>query len=198
MGRSLDAVGELRHAIAINPEYPTARSDLAEQYAILGRPEEAIAEAREAMRLGSVAPIDFWRHYSIVMAQFALGNHEEALQGAHHVMKRKPGLMRGSLFLAASAAAAGQLAEAQAAIAYCRDNLPDLRLSNVAPEFSALRARRTPPPFPEDARPGGPAGLECQSGARSGRSVGGVERFNARSGMTNFSQQLALHCIGKV
>lgn len=133
VGRSLDAVGELRHAIAINPEYPTARSDLAEQYAILGRPEEAIAEAREAMRLGSVAPIDFWRHYSIVMAQFALGNYEEALQGAHHVMKRKPGLMRGSLFLAASAAAAGQLAEAQAAIAYCRDNLPDLRLSNVAP-----------------------------------------------------------------
>lgn len=132
-GRNLDAVGELRHAISINPAYPTARSDLAEQYAILGRPKEAIAEAREAMRLGSVAPIDFWRHYSIVMAQFTLGNYDEALTGAHHVMKLKPGLMRGALFLAASAAAAGQLAEAQAAIAYCLANNPELRLSNVAP-----------------------------------------------------------------
>jgi Flp pilus assembly protein TadD len=132
-GRSVDAVAELKHAIALNPHYPTAHSDLAEQYAILGLSEEAIAEAREAMRLGSVDPIDFWRHYGIVVAQFAAGNYAEALGGARKVLTLKPGLVRGALFLAASAATAGEADEAAAAIALCRAKIPDLRLGNVAP-----------------------------------------------------------------
>lgn len=134
MGRSVQAVAELKHAIALNPDYPTPYSDLAEQYAILGRVEEAVAAAREAIRLGSsVDPVDFWWYYGLACAHFAAGDYAEALENARKVMRMKPGLLRGSLMLAATTAALDEAEEAAAAIARCLELVPVLNLGNVAP-----------------------------------------------------------------
>src|SRR5262245_21501238 len=73
-GRIDEAIVECRHAINLNPSYPSARGDIAELLALRGQVSEALREANEAIRLGTHDVIDFWRHNSMVVALFADGN----------------------------------------------------------------------------------------------------------------------------
>jgi DNA-binding SARP family transcriptional activator len=134
-GRNEEAVSELQHAIEINPDYPNARGDLAEHYALMGRTEDALRQANEATRLNSWDPVEFWRHHYIALAKFAAGDDEGALDAARRVVKLKPGFVRGALYWAAAAAATGNLQEASRAIHHCLSYMPDLRVSNVSPGF---------------------------------------------------------------
>jgi len=132
-GRNAEAVGHSEHALTLNPNYAGLYSELAEQYATLGQSEKAIAAANESIRLGSLGVVEFWRHHGLASAYFAAGNYVEALAHCRKVIRMKPGLLRGSLMLAAAAAAIGETDEAAAAVARCLELVPDLRLGDVAP-----------------------------------------------------------------
>mgnify|MGYP001764862720 CR=1 FL=1 len=133
LGRHAEAAAELRHTIELNPEFPTPYSDLAEQCAYLGLCDEALAMAQKAFSLSSHDIADFWRHYSVVVAQFSVGEDEAALDGARRICRTKPGFVRAALFRAAAAAALGSHDEASAAIGSCLAVWPALTLANVAP-----------------------------------------------------------------
>ncbi|MCF1709597.1 hypothetical protein L0V05_12305 [Tabrizicola sp. J26] len=135
LGRHAQAAAELRHTIELNPDFPTPYSDLAEQYAYLGLRDEALAMAQRAFTLSSHDIADFWRHYSVVVAQFSAGEDHAALDGARRICRSKPGFVRAGLFRAAAAAALGDLEEATSAIESCLGVWPDLTLRNVAPGF---------------------------------------------------------------
>jgi TolB-like protein/Flp pilus assembly protein TadD len=134
-GRIDEAIVECRHAISLNPSYPSARGDIAELYALRGQVSEALHEANEAIRLGTHDVIDFWRHHSMVVALFASGNDRRALEVARKVVRTKPGFVRGALYWAAAAAATGTSEEASRAIHHCLSQLPYLNLGNVSPGF---------------------------------------------------------------
>lgn len=134
-GRIDEAIIECRHAISLNPSYPSARGDIAALYALRGQVSEALHEASEAIRLGTHDVIDFWRHHSMVVALFAGGKDRRALDVARKVVRTKPGFVRGALYWAAAAAATGNSEEASRAMHHCLSQLPHLNLGNVCPGF---------------------------------------------------------------
>lgn len=129
------AVEELQYAIRLNPSYATLHSDLADHYAILGYVNEALSEVEEAIRLSSEDVVSFWRYHTLAVAHFAAENYPMALENARRVMRDKPGILRGALFQAASAAALGLQDEARHTIDYILRQRPDLTLHSVAPGF---------------------------------------------------------------
>jgi TolB-like protein len=141
-GRNEEALAELGYAIDINPNYPSVHGDLAEQYALMGRTEEAMAAANQALRLSSYDPLDFWRHYSIVVAQFAAERDQETLDVARKVVAVKPQFLTGALYLAAAAAATDNMREAARAIDLCLTQLPNLSLRNAVPSVAQRYLQR--------------------------------------------------------
>ncbi|MBZ9871402.1 transcriptional regulator [Mesorhizobium sp. BR1-1-9] len=135
LGRIDDAMAECRHAISVNPSYPSGHGDMAMLFALRGQVSEALHEANEAIRLGAHDVIDFWRHLSLAVALFADGNDRRALEVARKVVRIKPGFVRGALYWAAAAAATGNSEEASRAIHHCLSQLPHLNLNNVSPGF---------------------------------------------------------------
>ena len=135
MGRHADAADELRHAVNLNPDSPNARADLAEQLALLGRSAEALEVVNAAIRLSSYDPLEFWRYSTIAMAKFAAGNYGGALETSRELARSKPAFLRGLLFWAASAAATGQLEEARKAVRQLLEQVPVIRVGNLAPDY---------------------------------------------------------------
>lgn len=132
-GQHAAAIDELRYAIQLNPRYATLRSDIAEHYALLGYVNEALSEIEEAIRLSPEDVVSYWRYQTAAVAQFAAGNHAAALENARRALRDKPGLLRGEVYLAASAAALGMMDEARRAVDHLLRDHPALTLRNVAP-----------------------------------------------------------------
>ncbi len=134
-GRIEEAVVELRHAIALNPNYANAHGDLAVLYALQGQTENALHETNESVRLGPLGSTEFWRHHSIVVAKFGNGDDQEALEAARKVVRTRPEFIPGALYWAAAAMAMGNGEEASRAVHHCLSQIPDLTLANVSPGF---------------------------------------------------------------
>ncbi|RUT95367.1 transcriptional regulator, partial [Mesorhizobium sp. USDA-HM6] len=134
-GRIDEAIVECRHAVSLNPSYPSGHGDLGELYGLRGQVSEALREANEAIRLGAHDVIDFWRHHGLAVALFAGGDDRRALEAARRVVRTKPGFVRGALYWAAAASATGNSEEASRAIHHCLSQLPHLNLGNVCPGF---------------------------------------------------------------
>ncbi|RUW80165.1 BTAD domain-containing putative transcriptional regulator [Mesorhizobium sp. M1E.F.Ca.ET.063.01.1.1] len=134
-GRIDEAIVECRHAVSLNPSYPSGHGDLGELYGLRGQVSEALREANEAIRLGAHDAIDFWRHHGLTVALFAGGDDRRALEVARRVVRTKPGFVRGALYWAAAASATGNNEEASRAIHHCLSQLPHLNLGNVCPGF---------------------------------------------------------------
>lgn len=134
-GRIDEAIVECRHAVSLNPSYPSGHGDLGELYGLRGQVSEALRSANEAIRLGTHDVIDFWRHHGLAVALFAGGDDRRALEVARKVVRTKPGFVRGALYWAAAASATGNNEEASRAIHHCLSQLPHLNLENVCPGF---------------------------------------------------------------
>lgn len=134
-GRIDEAITECQHAISLNQSYPTGHGDISMLFALRGQVSEAVREANEAIRLGTHDVIDFWRHHGLVVALFAGGDDQRALEVARRVVRTKPGFVRGALYWAAAASATGNNEEASRAIHHCLSQLPHLNLGNVCPGF---------------------------------------------------------------
>ncbi|MDX8522680.1 BTAD domain-containing putative transcriptional regulator [Mesorhizobium dulcispinae] len=134
-GRVDEAIVECRHAVSLNPSYPSGHGDLGELYGLRGQVSEALRSANEAIRLGTHDVIDFWRHHALAVALFAGGDDRRALEVARRVVRTKPGFVRGALYWAAAASATGNNEEASRAVHHCLSQLPHLNLGNVCPGF---------------------------------------------------------------
>ncbi|RWC00584.1 MAG: transcriptional regulator [Mesorhizobium sp.] len=134
-GRIDEAIVQCRHAISLNPSYPSGHGDISMLFALRGQVSEAVREANEAIRLGTHDVIDFWRHHGLVLALFAGGDDRRALEVARKVVRTKPGFVRGALFWAAAASATGNNEEASRAIHHCLSELPHLNMRSVCPGF---------------------------------------------------------------
>ncbi|TIQ42502.1 MAG: transcriptional regulator [Mesorhizobium sp.] len=134
-GRPDEAIVECRHAVSLNPSYPSGHGDLGELYGLCGQVSEAVREANEAIRLGAHDVIDFWRHHGLAVALFAGADDRRALEVARRVVRTKPGFVRGALYWAATASATGNREEASRAIHHCLSQLPHLNMGNVCPGF---------------------------------------------------------------
>src|SRR5262249_4223854 len=92
-----------------------------------------------AMRLSPNDPNMFNMQITIAMAHFFAGRYAEALSWAETALREKPDAFLGSCIVAASRALAGQLAEAQEAMARLRQLEPTLRISNLKDRQSTGR-----------------------------------------------------------
>ena len=137
-GRIDEAIVECRHAISLNPSYPSAHGDIAELYALRGQVSEALHEANEAIRLGAHDVIDFWRHNSMVVALFA---ERQRSTGARSRPQGGAGQSRASFaapFIGPRPRPRPETSEeASRAIHHCLSQLPHLNLGNVSPWLCA-------------------------------------------------------------
>lgn len=133
-GQHEAAIEHLKFALRRNPEFATLHSDLAEHYALLGYTNEALAEVEEAIRLSGEDVVSFWRHYIAALAQYAAGNYAATVASTRRALRDKPGLRRGSILLAAAAAALGLDSEANQAIRLLLAERPELNQRNILPK----------------------------------------------------------------
>jgi TolB-like protein len=135
LGRHGEAADHLRVAVDLNPASPNARADLAEQLAILGQPREALDQVRLAMATSGSDPLEIWRHHTMAISHFALGDDRAALEVTRHMVRAEPGFTRGVLFWAASAAALGLEEEAGRAATHLLAIAPQFRLAELSPTY---------------------------------------------------------------
>src|SRR5262249_21501326 len=106
----------------------------------LGEPDIALDRIARAMRLSPHDSHIFDMHGAAAWAHFFAGRYAEALSWAELAVREQPNLMFAFCVAAASGALAGQLAEAQRAMARVRQLDPSLRLSNLKEFFPTRRA----------------------------------------------------------
>ncbi len=124
------ALSALDRAIALNPSFALAFGHRALVLAYLDRPEEAIADAHQAIRLSPRDPVMFAFCYALAIAYLTLGRHEEGLHWAEESLRENSGLpaLRVKLSLC------GHLGRYQEA----KDCLPRIREAHADPTVAAL------------------------------------------------------------
>ena len=133
--RHAEAAEHLRVAVDLNPASPNARADLAEQLAIMGQAQEALEQIRLAMASAGPDPLEIWRHHTMSIANFTLGEYEAVLKITRRMIEAEPSFFRGVLFWAASAAALGLDEEAGRAVTHLRTIVPQFRMDDLVPTY---------------------------------------------------------------
>jgi TolB-like protein/thioredoxin-like negative regulator of GroEL len=113
---------ELERAFAISSNYPITHLAHADLLAVTGRPREAVAAMRKAVRLD---PLDPGMQMNLAERLFSVGRHEDAIETYLEIISRYPGFSPGRVRLALCYATLGQSHEALAILA----ELPDRPLS---------------------------------------------------------------------
>ncbi len=123
-----EAIAALERAVEINPNCSVAYGSLGTALALVGRSEEAIAMQDIAIRSNPRDPSIFFRFTGIALAHHLAGRFDQAIDWAERAVHRMPSWFYGHFLLAASQFEAGREAEAEAAIARCREALPGASL----------------------------------------------------------------------
>jgi tetratricopeptide (TPR) repeat protein len=118
-------------ALTLNPNLGWGWHVSALAKAWLGLPEIALEHAARAMRLSPQDPQISGMHVSAGFAHFVAGHFDEALAEAQAAVRGQFNFFMGTCVAAASAAMAGKMAEAEAAMARVRELNSGLRLSNL-------------------------------------------------------------------
>jgi TolB-like protein/thioredoxin-like negative regulator of GroEL len=113
---------ELYRALAITSNYPITHLAHADLLAVTGRPREAVAAMRKAVRLD---PLDPGMQMNLAERLFSVGRHEDAIETYLEIISRYPGFSPGRVRLALCYATLGVSDKALAIL----DELPDRPLS---------------------------------------------------------------------
>src|SRR5262245_39742345 len=97
----------------------------------MGEPELAIEHVNRAMRLSPNDPQRFSMYTALGVAHFVAGRYPQALTLAAAAAREHPEFLLVQCVVAASAALAGKLEEAQMAIRNLRQLDPDSHISNL-------------------------------------------------------------------
>jgi tetratricopeptide (TPR) repeat protein len=123
------AVAEEERAIALNPNGADAHAHLGMTLNYVGRPEEAIALLKKAIRLNPIPPN--WYLFSLGDAYRLTEQYEVAIAAYKRVLHRNPDDMRAHIGLTATYSLAGREEEARAAAAEVLRINPKFSLEHV-------------------------------------------------------------------
>ncbi len=138
-GRHDEAIAEGERAVALHPNHADNTANLACSYVKAGRPAEAAARMRNAMRLSPVYPA--WYLNVLGFAHYLLDEHDAAEEALGLALKREPAYVDCLLILAASRHARGRPDDARAAIAELRRHHPAFRLESFERQMSVFKDR---------------------------------------------------------
>jgi TolB-like protein/thioredoxin-like negative regulator of GroEL len=113
---------ELKRALSISSNYPITHLAHSDLLAVTGRPREAVAAMRKAVRLD---PLDPGMQMNLAERLFSVGRHKDAIETYLEIISRYTGFSSGRVRLALCYATLGQSDEALAIL----DELPDRPLS---------------------------------------------------------------------
>jgi TolB-like protein len=130
-GAVKDGDAFIDRSIALNPNLAAAWIFSGWTKASLGEAEVALQRLDRARRLSPYDPQTLSVDAASAFAHFIARRYSEALFHAEAAVRNKPDFLLPRLIAAASAALAGQDADAQIAMKHARQLDPDLRLSNV-------------------------------------------------------------------
>jgi len=135
-----------RRAVELNPSMPEAIGWLSWSLLMAGDPEGCIAAADRMMRLNPSGFMSSIMYDNYSEAYWELGEYEEGLRAARHLLADLPDYYFGYVFVAMNAIGLGRMDEARAAIAEARRAQPELSLEMVQgiygverPEIDARR-----------------------------------------------------------
>jgi TolB-like protein/tetratricopeptide (TPR) repeat protein len=138
--RDLDvAAASIDRALLLNPNLAAAWNLSGWVRAYRGELDLAIAHHARAMRLSPLDPILYNMHVGTAFAHFLAGRYDEASSWAKKALHEQPNYPAANRILAASHALAGQLMEAEQAMARLRQLDPALRVSNLTEVFPLRR-----------------------------------------------------------
>jgi tetratricopeptide (TPR) repeat protein len=119
----------------LNPNFSLAQALYGLTLAFCGQWEEADVAARRALRLSPRDPLSALYYGVASYAQFVGRNYEEAMQLAHAAIRLRGDYVGAHRLLAASAAMAGQIDIAAAALQPLRRAQPNISLAWVASQL---------------------------------------------------------------
>jgi adenylate cyclase len=119
-------------ALVLNPNMTGAWNVGGWAKIYLGAPDKAIDYFRRAIRLNPLDPLIPRMHTGVAAAQFLAGQYKEAAASAENALRQHPNDQILLRMAAASHALAGQITDAQKALARVRHLDPALRLSKIA------------------------------------------------------------------
>jgi tetratricopeptide (TPR) repeat protein len=141
-------------ALLLNPNLSAAWNLSGWVRAYRGELQLAIEHHERAMRLSPLDPNLYNMHVGMGFAHFLAGRFDEASSWSRRALHEQPNFPAANRILAASKALAGDLAEAQQALAHVRELDPQLRISNLK-EVLPLRRPEDLAKFAEGLRKAG-------------------------------------------
>ncbi len=120
------AIAEYNKTLDLNPNYADGLAGLGETLCFAGRPKEAIAVLRKAIRLNPIPPV--WYFNGLGHAYFLTGRYEEAIEALRGVLKHNPNFWPAHIYLAASYVEMGQKDRARAEAAEVLKINPDFSI----------------------------------------------------------------------
>lgn len=126
-----ESVAALERAVELNPNCSLAYGSLGTALSLVGRLEESITNQEIAIRSNPRDPSIFFRFTGIALAHLLAGRYDASVEWASRAVHRMPQWYFGHYLLAASHLQAGYPELAKAAIAYCREVLPDAKVADL-------------------------------------------------------------------
>jgi TolB-like protein len=126
-----DGLAMIERALVLNPNLPAAWSCSGFVRTLLGEPDVAITHHMRAMHLSPLDPLLCSMRGGTALAHFVAARYDEASSWAEQALREQPNDVPATRFLAASRAMAGQVLQAQEAMARLRRHDPQLRLAHV-------------------------------------------------------------------
>jgi TolB-like protein/Flp pilus assembly protein TadD len=122
------AVPEFERALALNPNFAMALTNLGVAFAYLGRGEEALSkmEASERLNPRGLYPGNIPQHRAV--AYFVMGRHREALECAWKAVQENPRIAASHRSIVVNSALLGQSDEAKRALEALKSQQPNLTL----------------------------------------------------------------------
>ncbi len=139
VGDTDDGVALIDRALALNPDLAMAWLFSGWVNVWLGEPDLAIKHLAHAMRLSPHDPQIAMMQAATACAHFFADRIAEATSWAERSVRFQPNYFIASCVLAASSAIAGNLSEAEKAVARLRQIDPALRVSNLLDSFPIRR-----------------------------------------------------------
>ena len=139
LGKHEDAIAEGERSTALNPNHADNAANLACSYVMGGRPADAAACMRKAMRLSPVYPA--WFLNVLGFAHYLRDEHDAAEEPLVAALKREPAYVDPRLILAAAHHARGRIDDARREIAELRRHHATFKLESFERQLSVLKDR---------------------------------------------------------
>ena len=140
MGKHDQAIAEGERSVELNPNHADNAANLACSYVVSGRPLDAAAAMKKAMRLSPVYPT--WYLNILGLAHHLLGEHDEAEAVLKQALEREPAYADCRLILAACHHARGREADARREAADVLRHNPKFTLASFEANLSIVRDRK--------------------------------------------------------